>query len=267
MDQSQRFSRVARFLVAMLVAVLLFGMSSPWAERAAADGGGWRIEVAGGGQLQPNRGFSLYNKEEKDYLYYSERTFGINLEWTSKEKGNWVVVRDPDSRVTGPIQFGELLALKEKHKDAGYVYYKEREYGINLRWSDAPQYQWKIRDPGGELSRQAIRDGSDIVLYNTVAPLPKEAPYCGQQGAAVVYGERPYGVNLVWSPPGHYAGDAVWGPLFQGGWPTWDELGAALKATGRKALDKTAGYVSEELGLPIDEALDYVIKLAQTDEC
>jgi hypothetical protein len=187
-------------LVLLMLAVAVLGPLAP-RQAGAASNRQWRVVTASGGQLYANQAFSLYNTREDDYVRYGSRTWGINLVWTSRAPRNFVVVRQSG---TGPIKYGELVALKETNPDGGYIRYASRPYGVNLDWSGTPVYEWKLL---GGSTGTAVNNRAVVTLHNTQAPKPEIAPWCGTKGAALVNGWRPVGINLVWDPPGFYYRD------------------------------------------------------------
>jgi hypothetical protein len=79
------------------------------------------------------------------------------------------------------LKFEEPIAIFIR--DGGYLKNQVREYGIDLVWSDKPEYQWQIRGgmPGSNISTLGL-----VSLYNM------------EVGDFLVYKERTYGINLKW---------------------------------------------------------------------
>jgi hypothetical protein len=159
--------------------------------RATAAPREWRIRP--GGPVRPEQPFSLFNTTNRRYVRYGERGWGINLAWDTQPRRNFVIARS--GAAAGAVVYGEIVALKETNRDAGYLRYRRRPWGINLGWSPAPEFDWEIRGgpvgtPVGQGANPA--DGAPIDLFNLT-----------EQGN-VVYGWRPHGINLVWDPPGRW---------------------------------------------------------------
>ena len=139
--------------------------------------------------LVPGKSFSLYTSPPRQFVVYGRRDYGVNLNWARQAPANFTLSRA--SGTSEPITFGETVALREQR--GGYLYYKQREYGINLEFSRQPAYEWEVRGgtPGTPVREGKWGDGSyisDVVisLYNR------------KINCYVVYGEREYGINLVW---------------------------------------------------------------------
>ena len=126
---------------------------------------------------------SLWNKHLGRYLQYGSRDYGINLVWAPRGPSPVKAVRLIRAKGTlDPISYGEPLAL---YVEGGkYLKYAEREYGINLVWSDTPVFEWKI---SGGAAETLVNSRRAVGLMNT------------KIGQHVVYCEREYGINLRWA--------------------------------------------------------------------
>jgi hypothetical protein len=128
---------------------------------------------------------------------YGRREYGINLVWAKRKQqrdygapANFTLSRA--SGASDPIKYGEVVALREQ--TGGYIYYKQRKYGINLDFSSRPVYEWEVRGGAsgtpvvGRNQGDAPGNISDVVisLYNRTV------------NCYVVYGKREYGINFVW---------------------------------------------------------------------
>jgi hypothetical protein len=115
-----------------------------------------------------------------DVLAYGERDYGINLVWQNPASQENIRFYKSGG---GTIRYGDRVALYVE--GGGYVKYGERDYGINLVWSSSPVYEWEVF--GGT-------HGAPVVAGPTY--------YHGLRNTAIqramVYGERKYGINLVW---------------------------------------------------------------------
>jgi hypothetical protein len=144
----------------------------------------WVLEQLSG-QLIPNGSYSkLVNQTNDKCVVYHERKYGINLGWSDCDAidPNIRFVRKADVAEHSSLKFGERLAMKVI--DHGYIRYGQREFGINLVWSDTPVYEWEIR--GGTIG-DAVPTGVPVILYNRVG------------SDSVIYCERPFGINLRWT--------------------------------------------------------------------
>ena len=130
------------------------------------------------GELMPQKGwkkdwdraYSLYSSAPKRFLQYEEQTLGINLGWTEsksaeteKSVSRWFFTRQGSS--TGPIRYGEKIAMGYGRKEGSYVRYDDRTFGINLNWSAKPVYEWMILGgtPGDVVTTGKVR----VIIYNT----------------------------------------------------------------------------------------------------
>ena len=84
----------------------------------------------------------------------------------------------------------------------GYIQYANREYGINLTWSNTPVYEWKFVNGS---SSGPIAANSVLGLYNLTA------------NDFVIYAEREYGINLRWLKDTRLANSSDW--LVEGSFP------------------------------------------------
>jgi hypothetical protein len=142
--------------------------------------------------LVAGKSFSLYTSPPAQFVIYGSREYGINLVWAKSKPqvDNFTLARA--SGAGGPINYGDVVALKEKTGE--YIYYKSRKYGINLEFSRQPVYEWEVR--GGRTGTPVVQGKwgdsanniSDVViaLYNRTI------------NCYVGYGSREYGINLVW---------------------------------------------------------------------
>lgn len=154
-------------------------------------------QILPGTQIVPGRSFSLYTFPPGQFVVYGRREYGINLNWAkprrppaSRAPANFTLSRA--SGTSEPIKFGEPVALREQ--TGGFIYYKPREYGINLDFSRQPLYEWEVRGgtPGTPvIARNQGDSGSNI--SDVVISLYNRKINC-----YVAYGDREYGINLVW---------------------------------------------------------------------
>jgi hypothetical protein len=178
----RQVARPAAGLVALLAGL---GLSQTAGQTAHAAGPrDWHIARNGpaGEQLTSGLAVRLVNVTlvNDDVLAYGEREYGINLVWQSNSGQQNIRF---DKFGGGTIRNGDRVALHVQN--GGYVKYGEREYGINLVWSSRPVYEWEVF--GGAPGAPVVMGPFTFHgLRNTAIQRP------------VVYGEREYGINLVW---------------------------------------------------------------------
>jgi hypothetical protein len=162
----------SRLLVVVLALLALFVAPSL---ASAAEPAQWTVNTATGAPL-PAVDYQLVNTGGGSRIGYQDRT-GVDLGWTSSG-GNFQFIRagaQPGVRDHRAFKPEEAVALYNT-KTKRYLAYGSQTFGINLDWSSAPQFQWKVRQAGPRFT-----------LYNTVAH------------DYVVYGSRTWGINLVWA--------------------------------------------------------------------
>ncbi len=125
-----------------------------------------------------SRNTNLKNSMQRKFLQYERQTFGINLGWTHDATAKtavavsrWFFTR-PDT--THPLRYGDTVAMGYGTSPS-YIRYANRTFGINLDWSSAPRYEWKLL--GGKTGTQ-VRSGDWLAIYNTVT---KNSETWGQQ--------------------------------------------------------------------------------------
>ena len=79
------------------------------------------------------------------------------------------------------LKYNETFALYVKGH--GYVRYEERDRGINLGWSEAPVYEWKIVLG---TQRTTVPSNTPVALFNLT------------RNDYMIYAQREYGINLKW---------------------------------------------------------------------
>jgi hypothetical protein len=137
-----------------------------------------------------DRSYNLKGLKLKKFLQHEDQTFGMNLGWTdnasaetSQKVSRWFFARHPSNRETGPIVYGETIAIGYGVSPS-FVKYANREFGVNLKFVDQPAYDWKIL--GGQPG-QAVRTGRDwVILYNIT------------EGQPLIYFKRDVGAHLGW---------------------------------------------------------------------
>jgi hypothetical protein len=183
---------VAGLLAAAAVALAVAATLSATAE--SADGGtvstaakaksiyDWRI-LGEGPVVRDKKFYRLQNQTNNLCLVYGWRPLGINLKWGGCQAASPnVFFRRRSGNASDPITFDEPVAI---YVTGGfYLYYGWRQFGINLKWSNTPKYEWLIRNGGG---RPVPTNYLNVALFNQTT-----RDY-------VVYCERPIGINLRWA--------------------------------------------------------------------
>ena len=180
-------TRTALFLFLLLVAPRGASSQSVPSEELTVE---WRVGGAGtcssdqsSCTLSAGSPIYLLNNHIEKYVQYGRREYGIDIVWAGPVpkpvKGVRLI------RATGtldPVSYGEPMAL---YVEGGkYLKYAEREYGINLVWSDTPVFEWKL---DGGVAGRPVNSRRQVGLVNT------------KIGEHVVYCEREYGINLKWA--------------------------------------------------------------------
>jgi hypothetical protein len=189
-----------RYLSAILIIVtLLITLTPATSPQNYLTGDEWRISSTE--VLYPFRPFRLSNDRAKNYLLYRAKVyspsggpdFGINLKWDQDARTPNFTVERRGGSATPPIMYWETVALREAK--GGYLKYGEQGYGINLRWSRTPAYEWQIvggerGQPVGTLIRSIGEYRTKVSLLNTTI------------NKYVIYGRRENGISLVWTDIG-----------------------------------------------------------------
>jgi hypothetical protein len=178
----------------------------------------WSFDSGQAGFLMPkarfadstSRNYNLKNGSIRKFLQYEKQTLGINLGFTvnaepatAKKVTRWFAARNGD--LSQPVRFGETVAIGYG-TEPSFVYYKTRDFGINLDWSKGAKYEWKIL--GGKVG-QPVDQRKYWALYNTVAKEPR------------LYFDRS-------------------GPTGDIGWPSSKTWGQQLKELGIELAEKAA---------------------------
>ncbi len=147
-----------------------------------------------------NQGYNLLCGTNGRYLTYGHQTFGINLVY--KPQGdNKTHFRLPDGQER-EILSGESVALGIGGSPA-FLYYAERDVGINLKWSEQPKFEWRIFGADSEMGTPIPENTQVALLNDKVRPDPD----------FLVHFERVLGQDIGWtSSPGfwEHLGDVIW---------------------------------------------------------
>ncbi|WP_422754196.1 hypothetical protein [Micromonospora sp. WMMD708] len=125
-----------------------------------------------------------------------------------------------------PTWSGGYGPMRNQSNGLKALRYAERDYGINLNWTDWPNSRWEVygeglptnapitsttkvalRVPGGGYLRWGAQSyGIDLVWsatavyeWNLITTAGGQALFNRSRNDYVVYGSRPWGVNLIWS--------------------------------------------------------------------
>jgi hypothetical protein len=137
----------------------------------------WRVDPSGR-TVYSSSTYSLFDTYNSRYVKYGERTYGINLVWSSTAPSNIRLERSGG----GFVRYGDRVAIHVN--DGGYVKYGSRTWGINLVWSSSPVYEWEVR--GGTVGT-VVPTGTKVRLFNAA------------ENDNLVYCARPVGINLAWA--------------------------------------------------------------------
>lgn len=133
--------------------------------------------------------YFLSNKKTGKFLQYESQTWGINLGWTDDNEAKtaaqvskWFFTNKDGS---GPVRYGDLVALGWTENDKPYVRYGHRNVGINLDWSDSPEFEWKIL--GGK-NNEPVQLGDQVAIFNIKS----------EGGEVFIYFDRTLGGDIGW---------------------------------------------------------------------
>jgi len=133
-----------------------------------------------------SRNTNLKNSLERKFLQWEPQKYGIHLGWTDDASpttavavSRWFFTR---TDTTHPIRYGDTVAMGYGISPS-YIYYVDRTFGINLDWSTAPRYEWKLL--GGRIGEE-VRSGDWLAIYNTVTKQP------------LIYFDRTFGADIGW---------------------------------------------------------------------
>lgn len=119
-----------------------------------------------------SRNTNLKNSLERKFLQWESQSVGINLGWTDDASAataarvsRWFFTRRDTTR---PIRYGDTIAIGNG-RSPSYIRHANRTFGIDLDWSNAPRYEWKLL--GGKVG-QEVRSGHWLAIYNTVTKQP-----------------------------------------------------------------------------------------------
>ena len=156
-------------LIALLIVIFALAVPHTASAKDALDPQQWGLtNTSTAGQ------YLLFNQQINKAVGHGDRTWGVDLDW-GQDRGHWRFLRaNRDHR--GGVPIGEKVAMYNT-KVRRYLVYGSQKFGINLKWTSTPGYQWRLDKP-------ATTGG--VALFNT------------SQNDYVVYGKRSWGINLRW---------------------------------------------------------------------
>jgi hypothetical protein len=116
-----------------------------------------------------NQGYHLFCITNGKYLTWEKVPVGINLNFKA-QGDNKTHFRLPDQQER-EILSGESVALGIGGQPA-FLYYKTRDWGINLDWSVSPKFEWRIFGADSELGKPIPENTPVALLNDKVQPDP-----------------------------------------------------------------------------------------------
>jgi hypothetical protein len=132
--------------------------------------GGKNGNVKSQNRYTANSGYNLYCSANKEYLTYGKEPMGINIVWAGSGTDKKIHFVLPDKKER-EIHTGELVAFGLGGGDA-FLYYSHRSLGINLKWSNAPVFEWKIVAADGRKGVPVSEGGTYALVNVKVSPDP-----------------------------------------------------------------------------------------------
>lgn len=117
-----------------------------------------------------NTGYNLFCSANNQYLTYGKEPFGINIVWATGNADKKVHFHLPDNKER-ELLTGEPFALGLGGGDE-FLYYTNRSIGMNLAWSSAPVFQWRLCGIDGKKGVH-VKEGCFYAIVNDkVQPNP-----------------------------------------------------------------------------------------------
>jgi len=158
-----------------------------WIARSTTSAKGNGAAIVGGDR------FRLVNNIIDRALVYGSRKYGINLVWgaiSNPGSDAYFVTEGSGEEV---VRYGDNVALAITENPTRparpFLKYKSRDYGINLDWTTAKVYEWKVSGAGRAGKGSPVRYGDKFLLFNARS---------SSKGGFLYYNERKYGINLSW---------------------------------------------------------------------
>ena len=159
------------------------------------------------------RNYTLKGTVLRKFLQWEHQDWGINLGWTDDAEPataarvkRWFFTRSGAG--DGPIRYGETIAIGNGG-DPSFIRYAPRPFGINLKWSDGPVFEWRIL--GGRIG-QAVRTNDPVAIYNA------------KNGQCLIYFDQNVGGDIGWPTSERWEDQVT------------DAISDAMREHGREAL-------------------------------
>jgi hypothetical protein len=137
---------------------------------------------------ETNTGYNQLCVTNNEFLTWGERDFGVNLIWTSNANLKKTHFRKADGS-DGEVLTGETVAFG-LGGNPSFLYYGHQTFGINLKWSETPKFEWQLFTASGNKGER-IQPGQRVAFINLkVEPAPDFLIYFTRQTP---------GINLGWT--------------------------------------------------------------------
>jgi hypothetical protein len=150
-----------------------------------------------------DRSYTLKNRKVRKFLQHESQVCGINLGWTDDAEPStankvrrWFFTRAGGG--TGPLVYGEYIAIGNG-MDPSFIRYEKRTLGVNLGWSDAPVYEWRL---AGGPAGVVVNPDDYLAIYNERA------------GEFFIFFDRTRCGDMGW-PSSQTWGDQITGELLE----------------------------------------------------
>jgi len=124
--------------------------------------GGVGADLTSENNYQNNKGYRLKCTANNKYLIWDKGQLSVNLAFNNEPQHKYHFhLPDGKERV---IRSGETVAMGIGLGDS-YLYYGHQRFGINLKWSKKPVYQWRIYGADGKAG-VPLKTGTTYALLN-----------------------------------------------------------------------------------------------------
>jgi hypothetical protein len=117
-----------------------------------------------------NRGYNLFCQPNGKYLTWKKIEIGINLDFIDDASVKKIHFQVPDG-TDRPILSGESIAFGVGGGEA-FLKYANRRFGINLKWSAKPIYQWRIFGSNTQIGTPIQENSLVAIVNDKVEPDP-----------------------------------------------------------------------------------------------
>ena len=115
-----------------------------------------------------NQGYNLFCITNGECLTYGKNPLGVNLKFAACDNKTHFRLPDEQER---EILSGESVAFGIGGEPA-FLYYEERDAGINLDWSKTPKYEWRIFGADSERGKPILENTQVAFMNDNVKPDP-----------------------------------------------------------------------------------------------